>query len=225
MGDAVIVEKLPRHPAVLAGDHVRRGKGFQRPERDVAQVADRGGDEVQPGGEPWRLDRLPDEDIGPGSIFGSQLFGHGRHCNNRPPLRHTPGCTPKTVGNIQRTSTPKHSFILSLGLTYRPHYARLPTWLAWFAMRRICGRGNRVPGPGPAGPAEIPRSRRCAVQAGAAGFADSLLGTSELTRRQSLAASVPHSRAGEPPSAPARSGSVSSCAVGERQRRPPWRSR
>ena len=73
--DAVMVEQLPRHPRILAGNHVSRSEGLQRPERDVAQVADRGGDEVQPGRKPRRLDRLSGEDIGPGSVFGS-IFGH-----------------------------------------------------------------------------------------------------------------------------------------------------
>ena len=63
--DAVVVEQLPGHPRVLAGDHVGRREGLQRPQRDVAQVADRGGDEVQSGGEPRRFDRLPGQDIGP----------------------------------------------------------------------------------------------------------------------------------------------------------------
>ena len=109
-----MVEEFARHPAVLAGDHVGRGKGFQRPERDVAQVADRGGDEVQPGGEPWRLDRLPDEDIGPGSIFGS-IFGHGRHCNNRPPLRHRRRMHLKKPSEIGEEAAPKRSLSFPLG--------------------------------------------------------------------------------------------------------------
>ena len=71
--DAVVVEQLPRDPRVLAGDQVGRGEGLQRPQRDVAQVADRGGDEVQPGGEPRRLDRLPGQDIRPGAILGAVL--------------------------------------------------------------------------------------------------------------------------------------------------------
>ncbi len=85
--DAVVVEQLAGDAGVLAGDHVGRGERLQRPQRDVAQVADRGGDEVQSGGEPRRLDRLPGQDIGPGSVLGSVfgwIFGAWPHCTAGP---------------------------------------------------------------------------------------------------------------------------------------------
>ena len=58
-GDAVMVEQLARDPRVLAGDQVGRGQRFQRAERDVAQIADRGCDQMQAGREPRGLDGWP----------------------------------------------------------------------------------------------------------------------------------------------------------------------
>ena len=46
---AVMVEQLAGDAGVLAGDQVGAGQGFERAHGDVAQVADRGGDEVQAG--------------------------------------------------------------------------------------------------------------------------------------------------------------------------------
>src|SRR4029077_10515505 len=76
-----MVEQFPRHPGVLAGDYIGRREGLQRPERDVAEVADRGGDEMQTGREPRRLDRLAGMAIRPGPVLGSvfgSIFGHRR---------------------------------------------------------------------------------------------------------------------------------------------------
>ena len=59
--DAVMVEQLAGDARVLAGDQVGGGQRFERPQRDVAQVADRGRDQMQAAGEPRRLDRLAGE--------------------------------------------------------------------------------------------------------------------------------------------------------------------
>ena len=68
--DAVVVEQLAGHARVLAGDQVGGGQHLERPQRDVAQIADRGGDEVQPRSEPRHDGLVPVEDIVP----PAQLF-------------------------------------------------------------------------------------------------------------------------------------------------------
>ena len=128
-GDAVMVEQPAGHAGVLAGDQVGGGQRLQRPQRDVAQVADRGGDQVQTGGQPRRLDRLAGEDIGAGEpadsadLAGGFIVAHGRHCNRRPGRRH--GCpdTAKTQENQ--------------GL-YPFHLVNL-----WSSLCRACHRGLR----------------------------------------------------------------------------------
>ena len=54
--DAVAVEELSRHPRILAGDQVGARQRRERPQRDVAEIADRGRDEVQPRREPADVD-------------------------------------------------------------------------------------------------------------------------------------------------------------------------
>ena len=65
--DAVVVEELAGDARVLAGDQVGGRQHFERPQRDVAQVADRGGDNMQPAGERRRYDRLALQHV---SAFG-----------------------------------------------------------------------------------------------------------------------------------------------------------
>ena len=63
-GDAVMVEQPSCDAGVLAGDQIGRGQGLERPQRDVAQVADRGGDQMQASSEPRGLDRLAGQKVG-----------------------------------------------------------------------------------------------------------------------------------------------------------------
>ena len=65
-GDAVMVEQLAGHAGVLAGDQVGAGQHLERAQRDVAQIADRGGDQVEAGASGGAVDRLAMEDIAPG---------------------------------------------------------------------------------------------------------------------------------------------------------------
>ena len=65
-GDAVMVDELAGDPRVLAGDQVGGGQHLQRPQGDVAQVADRGGDEMQAGRQRRGGDRLAVQPVGCG---------------------------------------------------------------------------------------------------------------------------------------------------------------
>ncbi len=56
--DGVAVEQLAGDAGVLAGDQVGAGQRFQRAQRDVAEIADRGGDDMQPGRKLADVDRL-----------------------------------------------------------------------------------------------------------------------------------------------------------------------
>ena len=64
-GDGVAVEELSRHPRILAGDQVGAGQRVQRAQGDVAEIADRGGDDVQPRSELRHVDLPAVEDIVP----------------------------------------------------------------------------------------------------------------------------------------------------------------
>ena len=74
---AVVVEELAGDPRVLAGDHIGCRQGVQRPQGDIAQVADWGGDDVEPGREP--------RGAGPAGLPGCpwrDLIRHRRHCSD-----------------------------------------------------------------------------------------------------------------------------------------------
>ena len=81
-GDGVMVDELAGDPGVLAGDHVGRGQDFQRPHGDVAQVSDRGSDQVQAGSQRRRGHRLAMEDVAPAAPVagrpGGRSGGRGR---------------------------------------------------------------------------------------------------------------------------------------------------
>ena len=47
--DLKVLEQPPGRACVLAGDEIDAAQGLQRPQRDVPQVADRGGDEIEHG--------------------------------------------------------------------------------------------------------------------------------------------------------------------------------
>src|SRR5262249_58567978 len=51
--DPVMVQELAGYAAVLAGDQVGGGEDLERPHRDVAQIADRGRDQVESRGKGW----------------------------------------------------------------------------------------------------------------------------------------------------------------------------
>ena len=52
--DAVDLHQLARGAGVFGGDHIGRGQNIQRAQGDIAGIADRGGDEVEPGpGKGW----------------------------------------------------------------------------------------------------------------------------------------------------------------------------
>ena len=56
--DAVVIDELAGDAGVLASDHVGGGQYLQRAQGGVAQVADRGCDNVKPAGERGRILRL-----------------------------------------------------------------------------------------------------------------------------------------------------------------------
>ena len=78
--DAVMVEQLAGDAGVLAGDQVGAGQHLQRPHGDVAQVADRGGDQMQAGRQRWRGHRLAMEDIAPGGPIAGRPGGRSGGC-------------------------------------------------------------------------------------------------------------------------------------------------
>jgi hypothetical protein len=47
--DAVAIEQHAGDAGVLAGQHIGAGQRFQRPQRDVAEIADRGRDKIKAG--------------------------------------------------------------------------------------------------------------------------------------------------------------------------------
>ena len=58
-GDAIVPQEHGRHPRVLAGDEIGGGQCLQGTERDVAEVADRGGDDMQAGRQGSRRHAVP----------------------------------------------------------------------------------------------------------------------------------------------------------------------
>ncbi len=61
--DGVAVEQFAGDAGVLAGDQVGAGERFQRAQRDVAEIADRGGNDMQPGRKLRHVDRLTAERV------------------------------------------------------------------------------------------------------------------------------------------------------------------
>ena len=61
--DPVAFEQHPGHPRILASQHVGCGERFQRPQRDVAEIADRRGHQIERRLERARRnDRLADDE-------------------------------------------------------------------------------------------------------------------------------------------------------------------
>ena len=67
--DGVAVEQLAGDAGVLAGDQVGAGQRGKRAQRNIAEIADGGGDDVQSGGEPRHLDRMAAEDVAPRRVI------------------------------------------------------------------------------------------------------------------------------------------------------------
>ena len=89
--DAVMLGQLAGDAAVLAGDHVGGGERLQRAQADVAQIADRGGDQIEPGGRRRGLDDRPVKRITarPGAFGGFAIFRHARHSRRGFSGRHS----------------------------------------------------------------------------------------------------------------------------------------
>ena len=91
-GDGVAVEELARHPRILAGDQVGAGQRRERAQRDVAEIADRGGDDMQPRSEPRHVGLVTVEDIVPGRSLlpAGRLARHFAHCGKSSALHPRP---------------------------------------------------------------------------------------------------------------------------------------
>ena len=79
-GDGVAVEEFSRHPRILAGDQVGAGQRRERAQRDVAEIADRGGDDVQSRSEPRHVGLVAVEDVVPGLLPAGRFAQHFAHC-------------------------------------------------------------------------------------------------------------------------------------------------
>jgi len=94
----VVVDQLAGDAGILAGDEVGRRQGLERPQRDVAQIADRGCHHMQAARQRGRVDRLALEEVPPGGRRGAggaggtavgAWFIHGNHeFSGIAPLRH-----------------------------------------------------------------------------------------------------------------------------------------
>jgi hypothetical protein len=81
--DAVAVKQFAADAGVLAGDQVGAGQRLQRPQRHVAEIADRGGDDIEPALDLRRLDRLAAKKVMP-----MWAAAHRRHSSAGPGPRH-----------------------------------------------------------------------------------------------------------------------------------------
>jgi hypothetical protein len=94
--DAVMVEELAGDAGILAGDEIGRRQHLQRPHGNVAQIADRSGDQVQPGRQRRRHDRLPVQQVAPcgliargGAVGGcGSARSHAIHFSGAAAARH-----------------------------------------------------------------------------------------------------------------------------------------
>ena len=74
--DAVMIEQLSRDAGILAGNHVGAGERFQRADGDVAQISDRGRDEIETRALPRRLKVLPRDEETPRRRFLRHVKAH-----------------------------------------------------------------------------------------------------------------------------------------------------
>src|SRR5262245_11584482 len=79
-GDAVTVEEFAGDARVLAGNEVGGGEHLQRSHGDVAQIADRRGDQIEAGRERRCDGRLAVEDILTGGAVAERAGGWGGGC-------------------------------------------------------------------------------------------------------------------------------------------------
>src|SRR5262249_8459307 len=90
--DPVMVQELAGYAAVLAGDQVGGGEDLERPHRDVAQIADRGRDQVESRGKGWCNGRPAVDEVLPRPLTAGAGGGcgrrHGRHSTRVVPGRH-----------------------------------------------------------------------------------------------------------------------------------------
>ncbi len=68
--DDVAVEQLPGDAGVFAGDHVGSGECLQRPQRNVAEIADRRCDDMKPGRGAWNRDDAAAKTVASRTILG-----------------------------------------------------------------------------------------------------------------------------------------------------------
>src|SRR4029453_11360937 len=93
--DAIVVEKLAGDASVFAGDQLGGGKYLERPHGDVTQIADRGGDQIEPGWQRRCGGGTAVENIVPGGAERGWALGCGR-----PP--HPPYCSGATLPRHRR---------------------------------------------------------------------------------------------------------------------------
>src|SRR5262249_19791883 len=92
-GDAIAVEKLAGDAGILACDQVGGGENLERAHGHVAQIADRSGDEIKPGGQRRRGGGAAVENIGrAGGVF-DRAWARGGGCG-RPHLGYFFGGAP-----------------------------------------------------------------------------------------------------------------------------------
>ena len=82
--DPVDLEQPPGVAGVLGGEHVGPRQHVERPERDVARVADRGGDEIEPGAE---RRGVAGRRFGPVAVHSTFTFRRSERRFRPPPAR------------------------------------------------------------------------------------------------------------------------------------------
>src|SRR5215831_12524175 len=89
-GDAIMVEKLAGDARVLACDEVGGGEHLERPHGDVAQIADRSGDQIEAGRKRRRAGRVAVEDVVASGAVAERAGGCGGGCG-RPHAPYSSG--------------------------------------------------------------------------------------------------------------------------------------
>src|SRR6516162_5283574 len=89
-GDAKMVEKLAGDARVLACDEVGGGEHLERPHGDVAQIADRSGDQIEAARKRRRAGRVAVEDVGASGAVAERARGCGGGCG-RPHAPYSSG--------------------------------------------------------------------------------------------------------------------------------------
>ena len=89
-GNAITVEKLAGDARVLTGDEVGGGEHLERPHGNIAQIADRGGDQIEAGRKRRRAGRVAVEDVGASGAVAERAGGCGGGCG-RPHAPYSSG--------------------------------------------------------------------------------------------------------------------------------------